>query len=48
MLNTDMSIEEFKEQLKYSKLIVDEPTYDYYKGFYDGINSVKEIVGDAK
>lgn len=35
-----LSIEQFKEQLKSGKVEAVQVSYDYYKGFYDGANSV--------
>lgn len=35
-----LSIEQFNEQLKSGKVEAVQVSYDYYKGFYDGINSV--------
>ena len=35
-----LSIERFNEQLKNGKVEVVQVSYDYYKGFYDGVNSV--------
>lgn len=36
----DLSIEQINEQLKNSKVEAVQVSYDYYKGFYDGVNFV--------